>query len=291
MFGARAGYKCELEPSLWCRRTSSRYSRQLFEFTDQLWFLKGRSANDACYEHVNKVMKLAITSHHFQSEGACDDTAPKADEQIDMKGVEQADDKVGAGFVLGDFRDDDDDVRELDESFPDVPLGRLFPTWIKYRSLNAHLAWKDQKTILYDETDVNAYYSPSQEALVIPTSIMTRPFLYLYGPIALNYGGLGMLSLSRQEEKLDDTTDSENLSDLVGTMVAYAAYSSLPEKYKSETLAGLNTSSEQLFFISHCLKCYERGKPITGVNDAKMTQNIQLEKRRPSVRVAKTTLT
>ncbi|KAL1467500.1 hypothetical protein MTO96_026020, partial [Rhipicephalus appendiculatus] len=40
--------------------------RQLFEFTDPVWFLRGRTANDACYEHVKKVMKLAITSHQFQ---------------------------------------------------------------------------------------------------------------------------------------------------------------------------------------------------------------------------------
>ncbi|KAH7975505.1 hypothetical protein HPB52_002333 [Rhipicephalus sanguineus] len=36
---------------------------------------------------------------------------------------------------------------------------------------------------------------------------------------------------------------------------------------------------------------YERGKPITSVNDAKITQNVELEKRKPSVSVAKTTLT
>ncbi|KAH8039363.1 hypothetical protein HPB51_005693 [Rhipicephalus microplus] len=70
------------------------------------------------------------------------------------------------------------------------------------------------------------------------------------------------LSLSRQQDTLDDVTDSENLCDLVGTMVAYAAYSSLPENFKSETLAGLNASSEQLFFISHCLKwCAQLSKP------------------------------
>ncbi|KAH7957177.1 hypothetical protein HPB52_015878 [Rhipicephalus sanguineus] len=43
------------------------FYRQLFELTVPIWFLKDRSANDACYEHVKKVMKLAITSHHFQS--------------------------------------------------------------------------------------------------------------------------------------------------------------------------------------------------------------------------------
>ncbi|KAL3208467.1 hypothetical protein MRX96_009622 [Rhipicephalus microplus] len=88
------------------------FYRQLFELTDPTWFLRGRSANDACYEHVKKVLKLAITSHHFQS-----------------------------------------------ESFPDVPLDRLFPTWIRYLSLSTHLAWRDQKTMLYDETMVNAFFS------------------------------------------------------------------------------------------------------------------------------------
>ncbi|KAL3224372.1 hypothetical protein MRX96_049511 [Rhipicephalus microplus] len=68
------------------------------------------------------------------------------------------------------------------------------------------------------------------------------------------------LSLIHQEEKLTRATDSENLCDFVGTMVAYAAYSSLPSKYKNVTLAGIKTSSKQLFFISHCLKwCDEYG--------------------------------
>ncbi|XP_075744548.1 neprilysin-1-like [Rhipicephalus microplus] len=127
--------------------------------------------------------------------------------------------------------------------------------------------------------------------------MLHRPFLYLYGPNALNYGGLGttighefmhafdvrntipsfwhtesikheytdraiclrrshksVLSLSLQEDILNDTTDSENLADFVGAKVAYAAYSSLPRNFKSGTIAGLNVSSEQLFFVSRCLK-------------------------------------
>ncbi|KAL3253460.1 hypothetical protein MRX96_054592 [Rhipicephalus microplus] len=89
--------------------------------------------------------------------------------------------------------------------------------------------------------------------------IMQSPFLYLYGPIALNYGGLGMLSLSGQHETLNDTVDSENLADLVGTMVAYAAYSSSPQKYKDVKLVNLDISTERLFFINHCVKwCAER---------------------------------
>ncbi|KAL1468645.1 hypothetical protein MTO96_025234 [Rhipicephalus appendiculatus] len=184
------------------------FYRQLFAFTNRDWFLRGRSARKACYEHVKKVMKLAVSSHYFQS-----------------------------------------------EPFPDVPLDRLFPTWIKCLSLSTHLAWSDQKTILYDETDVNAYYLPHEHAVFVTSAIMHSPFLYMYGPISLNYGALGMLSLSREQENLDDMTDSENLCDIVGAVVAYAAYASLPEKFKSTTLAGLNASSEQLFFINHCLKC------------------------------------
>ncbi|KAL1484296.1 hypothetical protein MTO96_032656 [Rhipicephalus appendiculatus] len=124
---------------------------------------------------------------------------------------------------------------------------------------------------------------------------MHRPFLYLYGPLGLNYGGLGMIIghelmhaldvrhaklhkwwheiekgytdralclrrshrsvLSRSVlQALNDTVDSENLADLVGTMIAYAAFSSLPEKYKSVKLVNFNMTSEQLFFVNHCAK-------------------------------------
>ncbi|KAL1468650.1 hypothetical protein MTO96_025239 [Rhipicephalus appendiculatus] len=83
------------------------------------------------------------------------------------------------------------------------------------------------------------------------------PTRALYFPISAF-----QLSLSRQQEKLDDATDTENLCDLVGTVVAYAAYASLPVKFKSTTLAGLNVSSERLFFISHCLtSCAQLSHP------------------------------
>ncbi|KAH7972019.1 hypothetical protein HPB52_005404 [Rhipicephalus sanguineus] len=48
------------------------------------------------------------------SEEARQDTAPKANTEIDAGGDQKTDDKVGAGFVLVDFQDDDDGVRELD---------------------------------------------------------------------------------------------------------------------------------------------------------------------------------
>ncbi|XP_075744140.1 endothelin-converting enzyme 1-like [Rhipicephalus microplus] len=296
------------------------FYRQLFELTDPTWFLRGRSANDACYEHVKKVLKLAITSHHFQSvvpprmlyqtkrmtsriRSSFEEALQSSSWLTPEIRATSINKLINITVYTGSpgRRLDPDYVEELYKSFPDVPLDRLFPTWIRYLSLSTHLAWRDQKTILYDETMVNAFFSPIEDAVFITTAIMHRPFLYLYGPIGLNYGGLGtvigheimhafdvrstnrdfwkvnnftdeytkralclrrshrsVLSINQANE-LDDTTDSENLADLVGTMIAYAAYSSLPENHKSETLVGFNATSEQLFFINHCLKlCAQR---------------------------------
>ncbi|KAH6933916.1 hypothetical protein HPB50_018838 [Hyalomma asiaticum] len=69
---------------------------------------------------------------------------------------------------------------------------------------------------------------------------------------------LRLLSIS-SEEQVSHYRDSENLADLVGTMLGYSAYSSLPKKYKTVTLPGSSMSLEQLFFISNCVKwCAER---------------------------------
>ncbi|KAH6933937.1 hypothetical protein HPB50_019129 [Hyalomma asiaticum] len=140
------------------------------------------------------------------------------------------------------------------EYLPDVPEGKLFPTWIKARSLSAQYTWKDATALLYKEDRVNAYLWPDKNAIIVQTAIMLRPLMYLYGPIGLNYGGLGMLSLRRQQERLSDWKDSENLADLVGTMISYAAFASLPRKYRDVKLVGLNMTSEQLFFMNQCVK-------------------------------------
>ncbi|XP_075744573.1 uncharacterized protein LOC142803344 isoform X1 [Rhipicephalus microplus] len=42
--------------------------RQLVEFTDPYMFLRGKLASDACYNHVRKVMNLAVITPFFQSE-------------------------------------------------------------------------------------------------------------------------------------------------------------------------------------------------------------------------------
>ncbi|XP_049271282.1 neprilysin-1 [Rhipicephalus sanguineus] len=199
------------------------------------------------------------------------------------------------------------------EPYPDAPLDRLFPTWIRALSLCTPNAWTDQTNPLYDESEVNAEYFGDDNIAIVTTALLHDPYLYPYGPLALNYGGLGMviaheithafdvtgietikkrqeptelwlfnefkeeytkralclrhahksvLSSSGRQEALNATADSENLADLVGTMISYAAFDSLPAKYKRGTLAGLDMSAEQLFFINTCTKwCAQRSRP------------------------------
>ncbi|KAL3189227.1 hypothetical protein MRX96_002899 [Rhipicephalus microplus] len=77
------------------------------------------------------------------------------------------------------------------EPLPDVPLNRLFHSWIEARRINAHYRWKDQKTMWYDEEFVGATYN--EATIKIPIAIIQPPFFYEYGPEALNYGSLGMI--------------------------------------------------------------------------------------------------
>ncbi|KAL1468171.1 hypothetical protein MTO96_041657, partial [Rhipicephalus appendiculatus] len=86
---------------------------------------------------------------------------------------------------------------------------------------------------------------------------------YTKRALCLRRSHRSVLSLSGQDEALDDTIDSENLGDLVGTMIAYAAFAALPEKIRIVRLSGLNMSSEQLFFINHCIKWCSENSGLT----------------------------
>ncbi|XP_075744565.1 neprilysin-21-like [Rhipicephalus microplus] len=71
------------------------------------------------------------------------------------------------------------------------------------------------------------------------------------------------LIMRSQQEMVNDTLDSENLADFVGTLTAYAAFSSLPSYERDIELSGLNVSAERIFFISSCVKWCEQ-EPLIG---------------------------
>ncbi|XP_077524161.1 membrane metallo-endopeptidase-like 1 [Amblyomma americanum] len=57
-----------------------------------------------------------------------------------------------------------------------------------------------------------------------------------------------------RDRTLDTRTDKEGLVDCMGVQLAYAAYRSLPDAERRETLPGVDLTAEQIFFVSHCLK-------------------------------------
>ncbi|KAH7934555.1 hypothetical protein HPB51_029079 [Rhipicephalus microplus] len=70
------------------------------------------------------------------------------------------------------------------------------------------------------------------------------------------------LSSVSQREVSNDGLDSENLADLEGIKLAFAAYDSLPEKDKRVKLAGFIASSDQLFFMNYCVGwCSKHASP------------------------------
>ncbi|KAH7955871.1 hypothetical protein HPB52_004679 [Rhipicephalus sanguineus] len=71
------------------------------------------------------------------------------------------------------------------------------------------------------------------------------------------------LKMRSQEEMVNDTRDSENLADFVGTLTAYAAFASLPPPERDIELSGLNMTAEQIFFISRCVQWCEE-EPLIG---------------------------
>ncbi|KAH7956174.1 hypothetical protein HPB52_006655 [Rhipicephalus sanguineus] len=146
---------------------------------------------------------------------------------------------------------------------PDVLPNRFFASWRKALSLSRHQQWADQHTWLYDEAEVDAEYSVHFNSIIIPTAMLQPPFFFFDSPPALNYGGIGTLRMRSEQEMVNDTLDSENLADFVGTLTAYAAFASLPPPERDIELSGLNMTAEQIFFISRCVQWCEQ-EPLIG---------------------------
>ncbi|KAL1415637.1 hypothetical protein MTO96_029124 [Rhipicephalus appendiculatus] len=304
------------------------FYRQLVEFTEPYMFLRGRSASDACYEHVKKVMHLAVLSPYFHSE-IPPHIVPETKRmvsQIRATFLEALEYSSWLGLTIREaairrlnnmtsyvgspgMRSDPEFVELVYKPYPDAPLDILFPTWIKARSLSSHYIWTDQTAALYDEARHSPYYTDHFNDFILPATSLLRPFMYKYGVSALSYGGLGkligheimhgfdvsaiqslkeydpegmktviteytkralclreshksVLSVNAQGEMLNETRDSENLADLVGAKIAYDAFASLAAEERDQTLAGLDMSAEQLFFVNSCaIFCAEHAVP------------------------------
>ncbi|XP_037565071.1 neprilysin-1 [Dermacentor silvarum] len=148
-------------------------------------------------------------------------------------------------------------VEKYYDSVPDVAPDKFFNAWREARSVSCHRTWTDQKTWIFDETMVNAFYVLNVNTVVIPTAILQLPFFYTGAPPAINYGGIGTRKMKARQAVIDDTTDSENLADFAGCAIAHAAYASLPARQRKLTLPGLNLTAEHLFFVGHCAKWCE----------------------------------
>ncbi|KAL3224374.1 hypothetical protein MRX96_049506 [Rhipicephalus microplus] len=193
--------------------------RQFFEFTVPYFFRGGRKADESCFVHVKNVMNLAILSHHFQTlvtPGMIGEVRHMAFrikntfwEALNSSSWLTSTFRTRfltkldlVKFQVGSPEDrlDPESIETFYERLPDVPFNRLFPSWIQGRRLNTHYRWKDQRTRFYDEEAVNAFYM-WKSTVVIPTAIVHDPLFYEYEPVALNYGGLGMVLEVAQQQR------------------------------------------------------------------------------------------
>ncbi|KAL3200242.1 hypothetical protein MRX96_043553 [Rhipicephalus microplus] len=242
--------------------------RQLVEFTDQYLFLYKKKADEACFEHVKRVMNLAILSEFFkvvapaeslnevrQIASRIKDTffkTVKSSSWLSSSVRKRLLEKLQKTELLVGSpgnRSEPKFVERFYEPLHDVPVNRLFPSWMEGRRLNAHYRWKDQESLFYDEEKVSTFFMGWNTA-VITTAYVHSPFIYEYGPPRPQ---LCWHRIVTQREVLNDNLDSENLADLEGIKLAFAAYDSLPEEDKRVKLAGFIASSDQLFFINYCV--------------------------------------
>ncbi|KAL1441927.1 hypothetical protein MTO96_031083 [Rhipicephalus appendiculatus] len=198
--------------------------RQLVQYTVPHLLAKRRPASDACYDHAGKAMHLALMSPYLQRvvkpsmveavKTMLSNIRDALHEEFKLSSWVTGEDRTVVVRKLAYMRNfvgspgqrlEHDYLEKLYNSYPDVPLDRLFPSWIKALSLSARHQWADSTTWRYDETQVDANYEPSQNALFIPTAIISRPLFYDEGSPAINYGALGAIVGSEMMHAYDVT--------------------------------------------------------------------------------------
>ncbi|KAL1487227.1 hypothetical protein MTO96_008172 [Rhipicephalus appendiculatus] len=179
-------------------------------------------------------------------------------------------------------------VEEIYAPLADVLPDRFFVSWRKALSHWRHQEWNDQSTWLYDEAKVNAV--PPALSYGGIGAIMAHEIMHGYDVQGSNYDDRShyepwrtqkieveytnrtfcirrshraALKMRSAQETVNDTLDSENLADFVGTLTTYAAFTSLPSYERDIELSGLNMTAEHIFFISSCVKWCEE-EPLIG---------------------------
>ncbi|XP_070389839.1 neprilysin-1-like isoform X2 [Dermacentor albipictus] len=150
--------------------------RQLLPLTDRRFLANLKEPSEACYSFVRQVMNLAIAAPYLLSvtnQKTLNETASMAEN------------------IRRAFRTAFETSSWVTDSVPDVTTDKFFEAWRKALSVLCHQTWADQKTRIFDETTVNAYYYANLNTAVIPTAILQLPLIYTGAPPAINYGGIG----------------------------------------------------------------------------------------------------
>nr|XP_054929747.1 neprilysin-1-like [Dermacentor andersoni] len=186
--------------------------RQLLPFTSRRFVAKPDEPSQACYYFVRKVMKLAIAAPYLLSvtnQKTLNETASMVD---NIRRAYRTAFETSS-WVTGDVRKvaiqklanmkyyvgspgqrlDPAVIEKYYDSVPDVTTDKFFDAWRKALSASSHQTWADQKTWIFDEAEVDAYYATNLNIVVITTAILQLPFFYTGAPPAINYGGIGMV--------------------------------------------------------------------------------------------------
>ncbi|XP_037268641.2 endothelin-converting enzyme 1 [Rhipicephalus microplus] len=185
--------------------------RQLSVYTDVRLLLATAKANDACFTHVDNVMKLAFAAAylHFVMPQETVKTATSLAMKIreafhnalnTSSWVESNVKRVALRklsnmkFYIGSSgqRLDPAKIDKYYDDVPDVDKNRFFKAYKAALQAAAHQSWKDHTTYIFDETKVNAYYATNLNTMVIPAAVLQHPFFNVGSPPALNYGSIGM---------------------------------------------------------------------------------------------------
>ncbi|KAH6933922.1 hypothetical protein HPB50_018844 [Hyalomma asiaticum] len=171
----------------------------------------GKNPVEACYEHVEKAVKVALVTPCLQAvlRGESLRHVTKVLQHVKgtirgsiasskwfngsvgtyaLQKLDQITLRIGApdypNLTL-------ESVADFYKDLPDTNVDVLFTSWIKAVALTARLKWVDKTTYRFDIAKPNAFFDPGTASVVIPAAIIMRPLFFSVETDPLNYGGVG----------------------------------------------------------------------------------------------------